>query len=74
MILQDRFVANVLRLIEEQQISKSELARRMEVGPAYVGNYLGMHKSPGLDVVERFARALKVSPELLLRVCEPVTN
>lgn len=64
-ILQDRFRANVEMLLREKGISKSELARRLGVKNPTVFLYLRPRskensRTPGLDVVERFAAALEL--------------
>lgn len=69
--LQDRFHENVNHLLAEKELSRSDLARIMGATPQYVSNYLNGVKSPGLDVIARFAEALDVDPGLLL--AEPVT-
>lgn len=47
--------------------SRSRLANRMGVGIAYVTSYLNGHRRPGIDVISRFARGLKVDESALLR-------
>ena len=64
--LQERFRENVVRLIAERGITRSELAREMGVGAAYVTEYLSGRVSPGLDVLARFSTALGVDPSELL--------
>ena len=69
-ILQQRFVDNVLRLLDEQGMSQSDLARKMGKSRQYIGDYLLMRRSPGFDVVEGFAKALGVDPSEL--TMEPI--
>lgn len=68
--LQDRFRENVNHILVERGLSRSDLARLMDVAPQYVTDYLQGYKSPGLNVITRFAAALDVDPGILL--CEPV--
>lgn len=64
MILQEDFRRLVEQQLVEQQLSRSGLARRMEVTPSYVGDYLNGRNSPGADVMERFFRALGIRVRL----------
>lgn len=66
MTLQKQFIENVTRLLEESRTTRSALSREMEVSPGYVTEYLNGRVSPGLDVIARFAVALKVDPVELL--------
>ena len=72
MTLQQRFVANVNRLMHEYGWSRVHLAELMGCSSGYVTDYLGSHRggtpsrSPGLEVVARFATALNVDPSELL--------
>lgn len=58
--LKNRFIRKANEAMQLQGWSKAELARRMGVSAQFVGQYLGSENpsTPGLDVVERFARAL----------------
>lgn len=70
--LQQRFIENVNRLLEERGWSRVHLAELMECSPGFVTDYLGSKNggpvrcSPGLEVVARFATALEVDPSELL--------
>lgn len=66
MILNTLFCQHVKEILEAESISQAELARRMEVKPQMVSQYLRGEVCPGLDVVERFAIALGVHPSTLL--------
>ena len=57
MILQDRFRARLKEQMEATSLTQSELARRMKVSQQFVSQYLRGEACPGLDVVERFAKA-----------------
>lgn len=69
-ILQQTFVANVRRHLKSSGWTLTELARRMGVAQPMVSQYMNGHRSPGFDVVERFAAALECDPHELLRVTE----
>jgi transcriptional regulator with XRE-family HTH domain len=60
-ILEKRFQSNLEHLLLDRGWSQSDLAREMGVSPQYVHKYLRGTNSPGLDVVERFAKALDIS-------------
>ena len=57
---------NVLLILEAEGISQRELARRMDVASVLVNKYLRGESTPGLEMVERFAKALKRPPLALL--------
>jgi len=65
-VLETRFRKRLREAIDAAGINQSELARRMHVTPALVSQYLSGHRSPGLDVVEKFAKALELNPLMLL--------
>jgi len=65
-ILEQRFRDKLLQALSANGISKSELARRMGTSPQYMSEYVHGRKSPGLDVLERFAFALHVEPANLI--------
>lgn len=59
MRLPQRFRENVCRIMADQGITRADLARKMDVPPQYVTNYLnGKASAPGLDVVSKFADGL----------------
>lgn len=66
-VICDDFRANTNRQLERQGISRSELARRMKCSPSFVSQILNGDHEPGLRVVEKFADALGVKPETLLK-------
>jgi ribosome-binding protein aMBF1 (putative translation factor) len=70
MELQNRFVANVERLIRSAGMSRSELAVAMGVSRQIVTNYLNKRCSPGLKVIAEFAAGLGVDPEELFKPLE----
>ena len=64
MILEKQFVDLVNEQLGKQEMSRSDLARAMGVGPQYVTDYLNGRKKPGPEVIERFFSALGVRPRL----------
>lgn len=66
MILEQRFLKRVAEAMQAQDMNQSALARKMNVTRSMVSQYLTGHRTPGLDVVERFAKALDVDPLALL--------
>lgn len=64
--LQKLFIANVERLLGELELTRSGLSREMKVSPSYITEYLSGRLSPGLDVIAKFAKGLKVAPVELL--------
>ena len=71
-VLIQRFQAAVRRRLDAMpELNQSRLAERMGVPPSYVSMYVLGYKSPGLDVVERFAEALECDPGLLLQPASP---
>lgn len=61
-LLQKKFQQKVRELLISKGWSQSALAREMDVAPMTVSQYLNGKRSPGLDVLERFAKALEVEP------------
>jgi len=61
------FRKNVERLMGENAIGTSELAGKMDVTPSYVSQIMSGHRNVGLEALDKFARALGVSPDSLLR-------
>ena len=72
-MLQDDFRRLVIEKMAEQNITRSELARRMNKPPQFVTNYLSDNSSDAGDKVkELFFRALGYRPRLILEeVHEP---
>ena len=52
--------------MKKQDVSRSELARRMEVSPAYITKILRGHANLGLESLARLAFALELKWECLL--------
>ena len=72
-ILQERFALRVREAMESERVSQSELARRMSVTPSMVSQYINGLRSPGLDVVERFSRALNIDDPTILLSSEKIS-
>ena len=78
MTLQERFIANVERMLLDLGwkviddtgrvicTGRSRLAHAMQATPQLVTDYLNGRSSPGLGVIARFAEALGVDPHELL--------
>lgn len=65
--MQQTFQIKLRELIAARGISQTKLAQTMGVSVGYVNDYLNGRKgSPGLDVIERFARALGIPAWRLL--------
>jgi hypothetical protein len=65
-ILEQRFREKLQLAIDANRWTQADLARAMEVDRQYVSKYFKGHANPGLDVIERFAKALHVEPLNLL--------
>jgi len=61
------FCENVNDRLSELGWSRADLASKMDVTIAYVTNYLNGHRRPGIDVIARFAKALRVEADTLLK-------
>lgn len=61
-MLKEEFLAIVREEMARQDLSQSELARRMGVPQPMVSRYVGGLQTPGLDVVEKFFLALGIDP------------
>lgn len=59
--------ANLNRLLEGQELSRIELARRMRVADGTLGRIRYGTANPTIDVLERIARYFRVKPWELLR-------
>src|SRR3989344_2788828 len=64
--LSGKFGANLKHLREERGVSQNELVRRMGGDRAYVSAIENGKKNPTLRTTEKLAKALGVSPEMLL--------
>lgn len=61
------FRKNVERLMGEGEIKPSALAEKMGVTQSYVSQIMSGHRNVGLDALDKFAKALGVAPDYLLR-------
>lgn len=63
-------LADILELaIEENGISKSDLARQIGVSPSRVSDYLSGRSLPTLPIAALISRVLGISPEVIFSVC-----
>lgn len=65
-MLAQHFRANVDAILDSRGWSRTDLANEMQVGKQYINSYLNGHRTPGLEIVEKFAKALHVDPCALL--------
>ena len=65
-VMQITFKQKINELLIAKKMRKADLARAMSVHPTYLTQYISGDVSPGLDVIEKFARALRVEPWQLL--------
>lgn len=72
MVLEKVFVRKLQEALDIHGWSQAELARRMGVTRAMVNHYTSGSKSPGLDMIERFAIALEMENPLNLLDEEPL--
>ncbi|MFH5802785.1 helix-turn-helix domain-containing protein [Alienimonas sp. DA493] len=61
-----RFAANLRRLRHERGLTQAELSRRAKIALSYVGRLEAGTSAPGIDLLDRLAGALGVSPADLL--------
>jgi len=64
------FISNVESALHSLHMSKSELARKLEVTPQSVGRYLSGEHAPGIDKVAEIAAALGLTAAELLATPE----
>ena len=69
MKLTDQFAANLRRARYEEGLTQEDLADRLQLSSRYVGSIERGAVSLRLDMVERIAKALRLSPCELL--CNP---
>jgi transcriptional regulator with XRE-family HTH domain len=65
-VLQRRFQDAVRALMANAGMNQRKLAAAMGVSEMYVSKYLNGLHSPGLDVIEKFAKPFEVDPHELL--------
>ena len=61
-----RFAANLRRLRHERGLTQAELARKAKVALSYVGRLESAQSAPGIDLADKLAAALGVSPSELI--------
>ena len=61
-----RFAANLRRLRHERGLTQAELSRRAKIALSYVGRLEAGTSAPGIDLLDRLAAALGVTPADLL--------
>jgi transcriptional regulator with XRE-family HTH domain len=66
------FKERVATLLEERGLTRTELAERMGVSPAYVTKVLRGNRNVSLHTICKFAAALGQTAEL--RVCDPAAR
>lgn len=75
MTLHDRFQKKIKDALELNGMSQGDLAMKLGVSRQMVSQYVNGAIVPGLDVVERFSRALNLSdPASLLDDSEILTS
>lgn len=62
----DEIISVISKLMDKQNLSTSELARRTDMAKSTVSRYLNKSREFPLNRADDFARVLKVSPEYLL--------
>lgn len=60
MALQQIFVRKLREALEAKNWTQSDLARALDMTPQSVGHYVHGRRSPGIELVEKFAAALDV--------------
>lgn len=70
--LRDAFLCNVEHQMTVRGMSRKQLADKMGVTPSFVSQMFKKRWTPGLDVIEKVAKALGVSAVSLL--VEPAEN
>ncbi len=68
--LYSAFQANVRERMHALGISQSDLARTLNVSPAFVSQLLNGKARPGLETLENFGKALKCQAADLIRIFE----
>lgn len=64
----DEIIALVIKLMDNNELSTSELARRLNIAKSSVSRYLNKTSQFPLNKANEFARVLNVTPEFLLGV------
>ena len=64
------FFTNVIRMMEEQGMSRFELAVRAEMSPSFLSDLTNGRANPSLKIMESIARALDVPLPMLLEATD----
>jgi transcriptional regulator with XRE-family HTH domain len=64
------FFTNVIRMMEEQGMSKYELAVRADMSPSFLSDLTNGRANPSLKIMESIARALDVPLPMLLEATD----
>ena len=70
MALKENFQLNLRKRRKEMGLTQTELAKKLDVSHAYVCQLENGVQSPGLEVIERFAKALDCPAVTLLMAPE----
>lgn len=62
----DEIISVISKLMDKQNLSTSELARRTDMAKSTVSRYLNKSREFPLNRADEFAKVLKVTPEYLL--------
>ena len=65
-LLTRRFAANVQRLRSKKKLSQKALADKVGISVSYVSMLERGQRSPPLETIEKMAKALGVTPAILL--------
>ncbi len=60
------FKENLVKIMKDRGLSQKELASKVEIVPQALNKYLKGHRIPGLEVIDKFAQALNLSPHVLI--------
>lgn len=63
----DIFRQNVRDRMVRLDLTQVELAKRMHITQGQVAQYLNGYRTPGLEVLDNFAKALDITPDCLIR-------
>jgi transcriptional regulator with XRE-family HTH domain len=64
------FFTNVIRMMEEQGMSRFELAVRADMSPSFLSDLTNGRANPSLKIMESIARALDVPLPMLLEATD----
>ncbi|MGD3158218.1 helix-turn-helix domain-containing protein [Staphylococcus cohnii] len=70
----DEIISLISKLMDEQNLSTSELARRTDMAKSTVSRYLNKSREFPLNRANNFAKVLKITPEYLLGLEEKKTT